>query len=88
MTFNPDWSVAPGELLLEHLEVRKMRQSEFARKCKLSPKHVNLVCRGIAPITVPVALKFEAVLGLDASIWMNMEVHYRLHLARKKKRKK
>jgi HTH-type transcriptional regulator / antitoxin HigA len=84
--FNPDWLLPPGDVLLEHLEARRMRQSVFSRLCKLSPKHINLVARGKAPLTVPVAMIFERVLGVDASIWMNLETSYRIALERKKKK--
>lgn len=81
-TFSPDYIVTPGEILEETLEARKMKKREFAMRCGRSAKMISQIVAGKAPITPQTAIQFERVLGVSASLWMNLETRYRLHLAR------
>jgi len=49
--FAPDYSIAPGEILAETLEARRISQAELAARCGLSEKHVSQVITGKASIT-------------------------------------
>lgn len=81
--FTPDYSVAPGEILAETLEARRISQVELAARCGLSEKHVSQVITGKASITSATALLLERTLGVAASLWLNLESSHRLHLARR-----
>ena len=81
--FNPDYAIAPGKILEEHLEVRNLSSAEFARRCGRSAKLISEILSGKAPVEPETALQFEKVLGLDAKIWLGIEFDYRLHKARK-----
>lgn len=81
--YNPDYSVPPGWILEEHLEVRGISHAEFARRCGRSPKLISEIISGKAPLEPRTALQFEKVLDLDASVWLRIESNYRLHQARK-----
>ncbi len=80
--FAPDYAVAPGEVLREHLQVRGISQAEFARRCGRSPKLISEIVAGTAPVLPDTALQFEKVLGLDATVWLALEQDYRLHRAK------
>ena len=80
--FAPDYAVAPGAVLEEHLAVRGLSQTKFAKLCGRSPKLISEIISGKAPIEPATALEFERVLDLEASIWLDIESDYRLHLAR------
>ena len=82
-TFNPDYSVHPGEILGETLQARSISQSELASRCGISEKHVSQIINGKASITSETALLFERALGIRASLWMNLESSHRLHVARR-----
>jgi len=82
-TFKPDYSVHPGEILGETLKARSISQSELASRCGISEKHVSQIINGKASVTSETALLFERALGIRASLWMNLESTYRLHVARK-----
>ncbi len=82
-TFNPDYSVHPGEILGETLRARSISQSELASRCGISEKHVSQIINGKASVTSETALLFERALGIRASLWMNLESTHRLHMARK-----
>lgn len=87
-TFNPDYTVHPGEILGEALQTRSISQSEFASRCGLSEKHVSQIINGRASITSETALMFEQVLGVRARLWMNLESNHRLHLARSEEQRR
>ncbi len=81
--FIPDYSVPPGWLLEEYLEVKEMSQAELARRCGRSPKLISEIISGKAPLEPETALQLEKVFGMDASIWLGIESEYQLHRARK-----
>ena len=81
--FTPDYAVAPGEVLEEHLAARGLSQAKFAKLCGRSAKLINEIVSGKAPVEPETALEFERVLDLEARIWLGIESEYRLHLARR-----
>lgn len=86
--FAPDYSVAPGEILAETLEARRIPQAELAARCGLSEKHVSQIINGKASITSDTALLLERTLGVAASLWLNLESSHRLYLARQAEQEK
>jgi HTH-type transcriptional regulator / antitoxin HigA len=79
--YSPDLVSQPGETLLEILEERGMTQVAFAVRTGRTPKLINEIVKGKAPITTETALQFERVLGVPASFWNNRERAYREYLA-------
>jgi HTH-type transcriptional regulator/antitoxin HigA len=84
--WRPDWAVAPGEVLLEVLQERRMSQSELARRMGRPTKTINEIVNGKAAITPKTALQLELTLGITASVWTNLESKYRAHRARERAR--
>ena len=76
-----DWVVSPGEILAEALEERGMSQSELARRMGRPVKTINEIIHAKATVTPETALQLELVLGIPASLWVNLEGSYRRHLA-------
>src|SRR5260370_21468883 len=81
-TWQRDWAVAPGEILLEALQDRDMSQSQLARRMGRQTKTINEIINGKAAITPDTAIQLERTLGITASFWNNLESMYREHLAR------
>ncbi len=75
--FYPDYTIHPGEILMETLEERSMRKSELAERCGLSPKTVSLIINGKAPITPETAIQLGRVLGVSANLWTNLDANCR-----------
>lgn len=75
-------AIPPEETLLETLECMNMPQKDFAVRVGMSVKTINEIIKGKEPITNDIALKFEAVLDIPASFWINLESNYRESLAR------
>lgn len=76
--YMPDYAVPPGWVLGERLEVQGISHAEFARRCGRSPKLISEIIAGIAPIEPKTALQFEKALGMNAGIWLGIELDYRL----------
>jgi addiction module HigA family antidote len=81
-TFNPDYVVSPGQVLAEMLDAREMSHAEFARSCGRSPKLISEIISGKAPVEPETAMQFERVLGMDATVWLNLEAQYQLRNAK------
>ncbi len=86
MRFRPDYAIAPGETLRETLAEIGMSQADLAERANLSPKHVNQIIQGLAPITHETALAFERITAVPARIWNSLEADYRDSLARQAQR--
>ena len=80
--FEPDYAVAPGRTLQETIDALGMDQRDLATRTGLSPKHINQIIQGIAPITHETAIGLEKVTGVPARMWNNLEVNYREQLAK------
>lgn len=81
--WEPDWVVHPGETLREMLEERRWLQSQLATLCGVTEKHISRVITGQSGIGVDFALRLERVLGVNARVWMRMQVDYDVGVARK-----
>ena len=83
LLFEPDWLSPPGDTIADVLEERGWSQVEFAQRIGYTPKHVNQLLRGKAPISEDTALRLERVLGSTARFWLQRETEYREALARR-----
>ncbi|MBF0182193.1 MAG: HigA family addiction module antidote protein [Magnetococcales bacterium] len=84
----PDYLVTPGEVLGEYLQAHSMTQTQLAMRAGLTPKTINEIIKGIAPITHETAIRFERILGRPAHFWNNLESQYqedRLRLAERER---
>lgn len=80
--FEPDYAVPPGATLQETIDTLGMDQKELAIRTGLTPKTINLIVKGHAPITSDTAVLLERVTGLPARMWNNLESNYREQLAK------
>lgn len=71
---------SPAELIREALG--DMRQTELARRCGFTPKHVCEVLAEKAPVRWPFALAMEPVLGLCARELIEAQLQIDLQQAR------
>lgn len=73
----------PGDTLEELLDDRGMTQAQLAERTDLTPKTINLIIKGKAPITPETAIALERVFGVPAAFWNTREAQYRDTLARR-----
>lgn len=81
--YEPDYAVAPGDVLEDTLLSRGIQKADLAERCGLSAKQMSLIISGKAPVTPQTAINLERALGVSANIWNNLEAKFRLHQARK-----
>ena len=75
-------AIPPGATIREQLELRGMKQKEFAQRMDMSEKHISRLISGHVELTQDVAIRLEDVLGVPANFWNNLEILYREALAR------
>ncbi len=80
--FSPDWSLPPGESILDVAEERGWTQAELAQRLGYSEKHVSQLINGRVPLTVDAAQRLERVFGSTMEFWLNLEANYQRHKAR------
>lgn len=86
--FTPDYSISPGETVLEVMESLGLSQTELAERTGRPKKTINEIINAKAAITPETALQFERVLGVPASFWNSLEQDYRASLARRAERER
>ena len=86
--YSPDDVSPPGETLQETLDTIGMPQAELARRMGKTPKNINEMIKGKAPICPATALELERVLSIPAGFWGNRERDYREALARQKEQER
>ena len=79
--YQPDFVLPPGDTILELLEERGITQSELAGRMGQNLKAINELIHGKMLLTPEIAWQLEKVLGTPARLWLNLEQHYREHLA-------
>ena len=75
--WQPDWSVPPGDVLLEALEERSITQAELARRMGRPLKTINEIVKAKAAITPDTAIQLERALGVSAQFWNGLAANYR-----------
>ena len=65
--------IHPGEMIKEEIEARGITQKEVAEKMGVSYTVFNEILNGKRPVTTEYALLLEAVLGIDAGIWLRLQ---------------
>lgn len=78
-----EYVINPGYTIEELLEANYMAQQTLAEKTGISPKTINEIIMGKAPITQSTALKFSYVFNMPASFFNNLESNYQSALERK-----
>jgi HTH-type transcriptional regulator/antitoxin HigA len=68
--------IPPGETLVEWLDREEMSQAEFARRARLTPKHITQVVKGKVGISPEVAIAFERVTSVPARYWAQLDANY------------
>lgn len=82
----PAKAIHPGQTLRDELESRNISQTDFANDTGIALPHLNEIIKGKRNFTAETSLILEKVLGIDASIWMNLQTQYEIDLSRIKEK--
>lgn len=75
--------VHPGEILNEEfMKPLGISQYRLAKAMKVYPRKVNEIIQGKRSITADTALRLARFFGTSPEVWMNLQAHYDLELAR------
>ena len=78
-----NYASPPGGFLQEEAEARGILVQELADRCEKSVEEIKKVFRGAQEITPELATALEqAVTGIKASFWLNLEADYQETLRR------
>jgi addiction module HigA family antidote len=84
MAKNEFASVTPGDVLKhEFLAEYRLSQSELARATGISPNRITDIVNNRRRITADTALRLSLYFGTSAELWMNLQSHYDLKMARR-----
>ncbi|MBP1615123.1 MAG: plasmid maintenance system antidote protein, family [Bacteroidetes bacterium] len=75
----------PGDVLKDELQARGISQKRFAEIISVSYTMLNEIINCKRPVSAEMALVLEAALGINASLWNNMQSRYNLEMARRNK---
>jgi HTH-type transcriptional regulator/antitoxin HigA len=79
-SFQPDWVSPPGDTIEDLLDDLGMSKAQLAQRTGFTPKHINELVKGRAPLTPAAAVKLATVLGSTAEFWLTREAQYRAAL--------
>lgn len=66
----------PGTILRYELEERGLTHKAFAEEIGIRPSHLSELINGKRSMTIAIADKIEAALGIDSQSWMNLQTQY------------
>jgi HTH-type transcriptional regulator/antitoxin HigA len=85
VSFNPDWTIAPGGTLQEWIEENGLTVRSTAVACgRMDPERLQGIIDTTVPVTEDDAARLQAGTGIPATLWLNLERRYRQDLARGK----
>ena len=75
--------VTPGEMLKEEfLTEYRLSQNQLAKAIGISPNRIAEIVNNRRRITADTALRLGLFFGNSAELWMNLQAHYDLKVAR------
>jgi antitoxin HigA-1 len=75
--------IHPGEVLLEDfLKPMHLSQAKLANGLHVPARKINEIVRGKRPITADLALRLAQFFGTSEEVWMNLQTHYDLEVAK------
>ena len=75
----------PGELLKEEIKYRNISQSHLAKQMGVPYTVLNDILNQRRPLAANNAMLFEAALGINADLLMQMQLKYNMQIVRQDK---
>ncbi|MBW1821063.1 MAG: HigA family addiction module antidote protein [Deltaproteobacteria bacterium] len=75
--------IHPGEVLLEDLlKPMGISQYRLSKEINVHPRRINEIVHGKRSITADTALRLARFFGTSAELWINLQSHYNLEVAK------
>ncbi len=78
----PAIPIHPGEILADELGARGMTRKQLAEQINRPHQTINLIVNGRKGISEDTALDLETAFDIPAEFWLQLDMLYRLDLAR------
>lgn len=78
----PSEPIHPGEMIKDEIEYRGISQKALANEIGVPASVLCEVLNGKRAVTTEYALLLEAALGIEADLWLNLQMEYNKHVAR------
>ncbi len=75
--FQPDWTSAPGDTIIDILQQRDISDVGFATLMNLPLEDTADLLQGRSTVTLTIARKLASVLGASVEFWMSRDYQYR-----------
>jgi addiction module HigA family antidote len=76
--------IHPGEHLKEFMDDFGLTMNQLAKALHVPANRITAIVNGTRGITAETALRLARYFGTSAQMWINMQAHYDLQLARDK----
>lgn len=78
----PSVPIHPGEMIKDEIEYRGISQKALAAEIGVAPSVLNEVLNGKRAVTTEYALLLEAALGIEADLWLKLQMEYNKQIVR------
>lgn len=78
----PSTPIHPGEMIKDEIEFRGISQKDLAAEIGMPTSVLCAILNGKRAVTTEYALLFEAALGIDADIWLKLQLDYNKQVAK------
>ena len=72
----PAAATHPGSILKRELKARGLKQKDFSKEIGMPAPNLSELINGKRNVTVAIAMKLEAALGIPYQNWMNLQNRY------------
>ena len=76
--------IHPGEHLKEFMDDFGLTMNQLAKALHVPANRITAIVNGTRGITAETAMRLARYFGTSAQMWMNMQAHYDLEVARNK----
>ena len=74
----------PGDVLQMEIEARGLKKADFASQLHIKPSQLSELLHAKRHVSAQMALRLEALLGIDADFWMRVQTAYDIAIERQK----
>lgn len=74
--------IHPGEMIKDEIEFRGITQKALAAEIGVPASVLNEVLNGKRAVTTEYALLLEAALGIEADLWLRLQLEYNKQVAK------
>ena len=75
-TLTSNTLIHPGEMIKDEIECRGISQRQLAKDIEMPYSTLNDILNGKKSVNAQFAMMLEAALGIDAGIWLRLQVDY------------